>query len=151
MTRGISKKEQRADLRRKRAAAAAGLALGGKKPPKPFSWYRRSRSGRQRAALGLRWAGGTSDEFRARASPPRRLGGDLAPRCLSRPWRARIFIAGRNVHLGYFSSAEEARAAHAEAVKACLGERYLKAEDLLRPGCWMLGPSLDPDWTWNGP
>jgi hypothetical protein len=34
MTKGMSKKEQRADLRRKRDKAAAGLALGGKSPPR---------------------------------------------------------------------------------------------------------------------
>jgi hypothetical protein len=34
MVRGISKKQQRADLRRKRDKTASGLALGAKKPPK---------------------------------------------------------------------------------------------------------------------
>ena len=43
-------------------------------------------------------------------------------------WRARIWLAGRNVHLGYFASEEEAQAAHARAVKAYLGEAYLKLE-----------------------
>jgi hypothetical protein len=40
-------------------------------------------------------------------------------------WRARVYLAGRNVHLGYFDSREEARAAHAIAVKRFLGEQYL--------------------------
>jgi hypothetical protein len=37
MVRGISKKDQRADLWRKRDRAAAGLALGAKSPPKARS------------------------------------------------------------------------------------------------------------------
>jgi hypothetical protein len=36
VTRGISKKLQLAHLRRKRAQAASGLAMGAKMPPKAF-------------------------------------------------------------------------------------------------------------------
>jgi hypothetical protein len=46
-------------------------------------------------------------------------------------WRSRIYIDGKNRHLGYFESQEEAQAAYAAAVKAHLGERYLKAGDRL--------------------
>jgi hypothetical protein len=42
-------------------------------------------------------------------------------------WRSRIYLDGENVHLGYFDTPEQARAAHAAAVKAHLGERYLKS------------------------
>jgi hypothetical protein len=45
---------------------------------------------------------------------------------LCRPWRARIYIAGRHISLGYYATREEAKAAHAEAVRERLGERYLK-------------------------
>jgi hypothetical protein len=65
-------------------------------------------------------------------------GASLNPRVMHRPWRARIYIAGRHVHLGYFGSREEAKAAHAEAVRAHLGEMYLKSEDR-------------PDWIGNAP
>ena len=44
-----------------------------------------------------------------------------------RPWRVRIYIAGRHVSLGYYTTQEEAREAHAAAVKHHLGEAYLKA------------------------
>jgi hypothetical protein len=44
-----------------------------------------------------------------------------------RPWRAKIYLAGRQVSLGYYASPEEARAAHAAAVQEHLGERYLKS------------------------
>ena len=44
-------------------------------------------------------------------------------------WRARIYVAGRNIHLGYFGTAEEARAAHAVAVKQHLGDGYLRSKE----------------------
>jgi hypothetical protein len=54
MTRGISKKEQRADLRRKQQRAAAGLAFGGKEPV-PASKPKRASTGlRGVAPLGRR-------------------------------------------------------------------------------------------------
>ena len=54
-------------------------------------------------------------------------GASLASRpTLLRRWRARIYIGGKDVHLGYFATREEAKAAHAEAVRERLGERYLK-------------------------
>jgi hypothetical protein len=56
-------------------------------------------------------------------------GASLAARPTLRcPWRARIYIGGKDRHLGYFATREEAKAAHAAAVKAHLGERYLKSE-----------------------
>jgi hypothetical protein len=36
---------------------------------------------------------------------------------LHRPWRARIFVNGRDRSLGYFSTKEEARQAHADAAR----------------------------------
>jgi hypothetical protein len=55
-------------------------------------------------------------------------GASLVPRAVEKPWRARILISGKPCHLGYFKSRDEAVTAHAEAVKARLGERYLRAE-----------------------
>jgi hypothetical protein len=46
-------------------------------------------------------------------------------RQLWRAWRARIWHDGRNVHLGYFSTSGAAKDAHAEAVRARLGDAYL--------------------------
>jgi hypothetical protein len=53
-------------------------------------------------------------------------GGSLAPWARRRPWRARIYVNGKHLSLGYYIPAEEARAAHAEAVRVRLGERFLK-------------------------
>jgi hypothetical protein len=53
-------------------------------------------------------------------------GASLAAWSKRRPWRARVYIAGEERSLGYFATKEEARAAHAEAVKRHLGEAYLK-------------------------
>jgi hypothetical protein len=61
-------------------------------------------------------------------TPHKRLtthGASLAHWTKRKRWRARAYIGGRDVHLGYFESAELARAAH--AVKAHLGERFLIA------------------------
>jgi hypothetical protein len=63
-------------------------------------------------------------------TPHKRLtthGASLAHGTKRKRWRARAYIGGRDVHLGYFASQEEARAAHAAAVKAHLGEKYLIA------------------------
>jgi hypothetical protein len=54
-------------------------------------------------------------------------GASLAPRVMCRPWRGRVYLGGKHCHLGYFSTRDEAVAAHAAAVKAHLGETYLKA------------------------
>jgi hypothetical protein len=48
-----------------------------------------------------------------------------ASRPLWRAWRARIWLSGRNVHLGYFPTPEAAKDAYAEAVRARLGDAYL--------------------------
>jgi hypothetical protein len=55
-------------------------------------------------------------------------GDSLAVWAKRRPWRARIYLAGKERSLGYFASPEEARAAHAKAVQEHLGEAYLKAK-----------------------
>jgi hypothetical protein len=34
-----------------------------------------------------------------------------------RPWRARVYVQGRDVHLGYFGSREEAIEARADALR----------------------------------
>jgi hypothetical protein len=34
-----------------------------------------------------------------------------------KPWRARVYVRGRDVHLGYFGSREEAIEARADAVR----------------------------------
>jgi hypothetical protein len=44
-------------------------------------------------------------------------GASLAPWAKRRPWRARIYYAGKERSLGYFSTKEEARAAHADAAR----------------------------------
>jgi hypothetical protein len=59
-------------------------------------------------------------------------GASLASWAKKRPWRARIWLDGRERSLGYFATKEEARQAHAIAVRAHLGETYLKSE--VRPG-----------------
>jgi hypothetical protein len=53
-------------------------------------------------------------------------GASLASWCKRKPWRARVYLGGRQRSLGYFSTREEARAAHTAAVKAHLGEQFLK-------------------------
>jgi hypothetical protein len=53
-------------------------------------------------------------------------GASLAAWAKRRPWRARVYLGGKHLSLGYFATREEARAAHAAAVKAHLGERYLR-------------------------
>jgi hypothetical protein len=53
-------------------------------------------------------------------------GASLAAWAKRKPWRARIYVGGKHVSLGYFETPEEARAAHAAAVKAHLGEHFLK-------------------------
>jgi hypothetical protein len=45
-----------------------------------------------------------------------------------RQWRARLWVDGRELSLGYHSTPEAARQAHAAAVKAHLGEAYLRSE-----------------------
>jgi hypothetical protein len=57
-------------------------------------------------------------------------GASLVPDVMCRPWRGRIYVGGKAIHLGYFATAEEARAAHAAAVKERLGEQFLKAPEL---------------------
>jgi hypothetical protein len=45
-------------------------------------------------------------------------GASFAPQGkLRKRWRARIWVDGRRVSLGYFATKEEARAAHEDAVK----------------------------------
>jgi hypothetical protein len=44
-------------------------------------------------------------------------------------WRSRVFIDGRNIHLGYFATKEAALDARDEAVRGWLGDGYLKLED----------------------
>jgi hypothetical protein len=53
-------------------------------------------------------------------------GASLAAWSKKRPWRARVYLAGKERSLGYFATREEARAAHAAAVKQHLGETFLK-------------------------
>jgi hypothetical protein len=56
-------------------------------------------------------------------------GASLVRGAIEKPWRARVLIAGVPYHLGYFKSRDEAIAAHALAVKAHLGEAYLRSGD----------------------
>ncbi|HEY5411313.1 MAG TPA: HNH endonuclease [Caulobacteraceae bacterium] len=49
-------------------------------------------------------------------------GVELAARCVSKPWRARIMVDKRVIRLGYFATAEEASAAYASAAKEHFGE-----------------------------
>jgi hypothetical protein len=56
-------------------------------------------------------------------------GASLAVWAKRRPWRARIYFAGRERSLGYFATKEEAMLAHAAAVKRHLGEKYLKEQE----------------------
>jgi hypothetical protein len=65
---------------------------------------------------------------------------------LSRPWRSQIFLDGRNLHLGYFSTAEEARAAHSDAVKENLGAQYLMDQKPIR-GVGRATWSKRPNWA----
>jgi hypothetical protein len=56
-------------------------------------------------------------------------GASLAARPTLRcPWRARIYVGGKHLSLGYYATREEAKRAHADAVKERLGEQFLKAE-----------------------
>jgi hypothetical protein len=58
---------------------------------------------------------------------PPGCGASLVPAAVHKPWRGRIYLNRKVVHLGYFATRDEAIAAHADAVKAHLGEKYLKA------------------------
>jgi hypothetical protein len=55
-------------------------------------------------------------------------GASFAAHAKKKRWRARIYLRGRQISLGYYDSPEAARQAHATAVKAHLGEAYLKSE-----------------------
>jgi hypothetical protein len=55
-------------------------------------------------------------------------GASLAPWAKRKPWRARVYLGGKHLSLGYYATQEEARAAHAAAVKRHLGETFLKGE-----------------------
>jgi hypothetical protein len=70
---------------------------------------------------------------------PAIAGASLVPQVMHRPWRSRIFVAGKNIHLGYFATREAAKAAHTEAVKRHLGERYLTV-GLKAPGSGAKSP-----------
>jgi hypothetical protein len=47
---------------------------------------------------------------------------------LERPWRARLYLNGKQLHLGYYATKAEAREAYADAAKERLGEGYLRME-----------------------
>jgi hypothetical protein len=49
-----------------------------------------------------------------------------------KPWRARVYLDGKEVSLGYFGSLEAAQAAHAAAIKARLGDDYLRNGAVVR-------------------
>jgi hypothetical protein len=51
---------------------------------------------------------------------------------LRRPWRALIYLDGRDRHLGYFATKHEALAAHADAVRENLGESFLVDQKPIR-------------------
>jgi hypothetical protein len=51
---------------------------------------------------------------------------------LRRPWRALIYLNGKDRHLGYFATKHEALAAHADAVREHLGEQYLEGRKPIR-------------------
>jgi hypothetical protein len=59
-------------------------------------------------------------------------GASLAVWSKRKPWRARAYLGGKQRSLDYYASAAEARLAYAAAVRAHLGEAYLRSED--RPG-----------------
>jgi hypothetical protein len=44
-------------------------------------------------------------------------GASFAAHAKRKLWRSRIYFDGRNHHLGYYKSAEEAKTAHAAAVR----------------------------------
>jgi hypothetical protein len=74
---------------------------------------------------------------------------------LRKPWRSQIYFDGNNHQIGYFSTAEQARSAHADAVREHLGEQYLvdrkpvpgvsRATWAKRPGwqAWRACPRVD--------
>jgi hypothetical protein len=107
MTKGVSAKHQREDrlrLRRKRLQDAAGALQGAKSPVK--------------AASGpLRGAARPEGQMTAPRSRLPIHGASLATWAKRRPWRARIYVRGRDVHLGYFASPELAREAYADAAR----------------------------------
>jgi hypothetical protein len=53
-------------------------------------------------------------------------GASFVSGALPRPWRARVYLGGKHISLGYYATPEEAMAAHAEAVKRHLGEQFLR-------------------------
>jgi hypothetical protein len=69
-----------------------------------------------------------SDKYTPTTARPRQpdRGASFVPGALPRPWRARVYLGGRHISLGYYATREEARAAHAIAVKQHLGEQFLK-------------------------
>lgn len=63
-------------------------------------------------------------------SRPAIAGASIAVWAKQRPWRARIYVGGKHLSLGYFASQQEARAAYAAAAK----EFGLKLNGNLRAG-----------------
>lgn len=50
------------------------------------------------------------------------LGVSLGKRCKSKPYRAKIYLKGRSLSLGYFATVDEASAAYAAAARQHYGE-----------------------------
>jgi hypothetical protein len=72
-------------------------------------------AGRSRAAENAAQEGGL---LMASARVRRSIhGASVAPWAMSKPWRARIFVNGRHLSLGYYATQEGARAAHAAAAE----------------------------------
>jgi hypothetical protein len=46
------------------------------------------------------------------------------------PWRARVYVRGKNIQVGYFTTREEALEARADAVRRHLGDGLLKGMEL---------------------
>jgi AP2 domain len=56
----------------------------------------------------------------------RDLGASFTVYAKRKRWRARVYVRGRSVQLGYFATREEAVREHADAVKKYLGDGFLK-------------------------
>ena len=65
---------------------------------------------------------------------------------LRKPWRSQIYLDGNNHHIGYFATAEQARAAHDDAVKRHLGETFLADRKPVR-GVSRAAWSKRPGWN----
>lgn len=103
----------------------AWLVMTGKWPPAKLDIDHKDGNRGNNVWHNLRLATRQQNLANARVRPHNKLGIKgvcFNPRARSRPYRASIWVDGRNIHLGCFATAEEAAAAYAAAASEHFGE-----------------------------